>query len=116
MKETRTEYLARITAEHPGAYHRIDDLMRDWDHAREQERKGIEGNGLMAPATKEILLAELDRRAERSEARAWGEINVGSADPMAGEKFTLPKGKDNAAPEGGDAAPSEAPPKDVEQT
>lgn len=31
-EETRTEYLARITAEYPGAYHRIDDLMRDWDN------------------------------------------------------------------------------------
>lgn len=37
MAETRTEYLARVTAEFPGAYHRIDDLMRDWDrqHALE---------------------------------------------------------------------------------
>ena len=31
-KETRTEYLARISAEFPGAYGRIADLMRNWDH------------------------------------------------------------------------------------
>jgi hypothetical protein len=93
VKETRTEYLARITAEYPGAYHRIDDLMRSWDEAHRREMS----------------------EGEAKEARAWGEANVGSADPMVGEKFTLPKGKDNAAPEGGDAAPSEAPPKDTEQ-
>lgn len=37
MKETRTEYLARIAAEHPGAYHRIDDLMRSWDREHAEE-------------------------------------------------------------------------------
>lgn len=31
-KETRTEYLARISAEFPGAYGRIADLLRGWDH------------------------------------------------------------------------------------
>ncbi len=36
MKETRTEYLSRITAENPGAYHRIDDMMRSWDAANRE--------------------------------------------------------------------------------
>jgi hypothetical protein len=94
VKETRTEYLARITAEYPGAYHRIADLMRDWDNQHRDE-----------------MSAE-----DKAEAKAWDAANVGRASADAGQKFTLPKGKDNAAPEGGDAAPSEAPPKDTEQS
>ena len=30
---TRAEYLATLEAEHPGAYGRINDLMRAYDHA-----------------------------------------------------------------------------------
>lgn len=82
MKETRTDYLARISAEFPGAYLRLEQLMIQWDREHAEEMSS----------------------QDAAEAVAWD-------DPAHAPKIELPEPKsDNAAPEGGDAAPSEAPP------
>lgn len=69
MTETRTEYLARITAEHPGAYHRIDDLMRAWDAASAAEEKSINdqtfvfiSSGIRVEETAKLLRDDMSER------------------------------------------------------
>ena len=101
MKETRTEYLARITAEHPGDYGRIDELMGEWDHRHGYLDGAADVQGPRpVPVPADLL------------------TSGGNSQPVRETSVSFIRKQDledNAAPEGGDAAPSNAPPKDTEQ-